>query len=43
VLALCRDGALKVLELELDGESMDAAGFFARFGKNALPLTNAAA
>jgi methionyl-tRNA formyltransferase len=43
VLALCRDGALKVLEMELDGENMDAAGFFARFGTYTLPLANAAA
>ncbi len=43
VLALCHDGALKVLEMELSGEAMDAAQFLARFGTDALPLGNAAA
>jgi methionyl-tRNA formyltransferase len=43
VLALCHDGALKVLEMELGGEMMDAAQFLERFGTDALPLGNGAA
>ena len=42
VLALCHDGALKVLEMEFGGQSMDAAQFLARFGTDALPLGNGA-
>ena len=40
VRALCADGALRLLEFELDGQVRDAAAFRARFGDKALPLTN---
>ncbi|MCC7463025.1 MAG: formyltransferase [Gammaproteobacteria bacterium] len=36
--ALCHDGALRLLEFELDGSIRDAAAFHARFGAAALPL-----
>jgi methionyl-tRNA formyltransferase len=39
VRALCYDGALRLLEFELDGIIRDAAEFHARFGKKRLPLT----
>jgi methionyl-tRNA formyltransferase len=42
VLALCPDGALRLLEFELDGQVRDAAGFRARFGASALPLAGGA-
>jgi len=38
VRALCHDGALRLLEFELDGAVRDAAAFQARFGAAALPL-----
>ena len=38
VRALCPDGALRLLEFELDGTVRDAAAFRARFGLEALPL-----
>jgi methionyl-tRNA formyltransferase len=38
VWALCPDGALKLLEFELDGQVRDAAAFHARFGTTPLPL-----
>ena len=37
VRALCPDGALRLLEFELDGRACDAAGFRARYGTAALP------
>jgi methionyl-tRNA formyltransferase len=40
VLALCPDGALRLLEFELDGQVRDAAAFRARFGAAALPLAS---
>lgn len=40
VRALCADGAVRLLEFELDGRPCDAAGFHARFGPAALPLDN---
>ena len=40
VRAVCADGALRLLEFELDGQVRDAVGFRARFGDKALPLTN---
>jgi methionyl-tRNA formyltransferase len=40
VLALCPDGALRLLEFELDGQVRDAAAFLARFGAAALPLAS---
>ncbi len=40
VQALCADGALRLLEFELDGQVRDAAAFHARFGDKILPLTN---
>jgi methionyl-tRNA formyltransferase len=40
VLAVCRDGALRLLEFELDGQVRDAQGFRARFGARALPLAD---
>jgi methionyl-tRNA formyltransferase len=40
VRAVCADGALRLLEFELDGQVRDAAAFRARFGEMALPLTN---
>ncbi len=38
VRALCHDGALRLLEFELDGQVRDAAAFRARYGGNALAL-----
>jgi methionyl-tRNA formyltransferase len=38
VLALCRDGVLKLLEFELDGRACDAALFHRRFGERFVPL-----
>ncbi len=38
VRALCHDGALRLLEFELDGSIRDAAAFHARFGAAPLPL-----
>ncbi|MGH8253750.1 MAG: formyltransferase [Steroidobacteraceae bacterium] len=38
--ALCHDGALHLLEFELDGRAMDAAAFHARFGSAPLKLEN---
>ncbi len=38
VRALCHDGALRLLEFELDGQVRDAAAFHARFGTAALAL-----
>jgi methionyl-tRNA formyltransferase len=38
VRALCADGALRLLEFELDGQVRDAAAFQARFGTAALTL-----
>jgi len=38
VLALCPDGALKLLEFELGSEVRDAAGFRARYGNRCLAL-----
>jgi len=38
VRALCHDGALRLLEFELDGQLRDAAAFHARYGGNALAL-----
>ncbi len=38
--ALCHDGALRLLEFELDGQVRDAAAFHARYGGNALVLDN---
>ena len=38
VCALCHDGALRVLEFELDGAIRDPAAFRARFGEAPLPL-----
>lgn len=38
VQAQCADGALRLLEFELDGQVRDAAAFHARFGATALPL-----
>jgi methionyl-tRNA formyltransferase len=40
VRALCADGALRLLDFELDGQPCDAAGFHARHGSTALPLEN---
>jgi methionyl-tRNA formyltransferase len=40
VRAVCADGALRLLEFELDGQVRDAAAFRARFGTRELPLTN---
>jgi len=40
VRALCHDGALRLLEFELDGQLRDAAAFHARYGGNALVLGN---
>jgi methionyl-tRNA formyltransferase len=40
VRALCADGALRLLEFELDGQPCDAAAFHARYGTAALPLEN---
>ena len=40
VWARCHDGALRLLEFELDGEVRDAAAFHARFGTAALTLGN---
>ena len=40
VRALCVDGALRLLEFELDGRACDAADFRARYGSAALPLSN---
>jgi methionyl-tRNA formyltransferase len=40
VRAACADGALRLLEFELDGQVRDAAAFHARFGAAALPLTD---
>lgn len=39
VRALCYDGALRLLEFEIDGSIRDAEEFRARFGKQRLPLT----
>jgi hypothetical protein len=39
VLAALPDGALRLLEFELDGVICDAKGFHARFGATALPLS----
>jgi methionyl-tRNA formyltransferase len=39
VYALCHDGALKLLEFELDGGIADAGAFHRRFGERALALT----
>jgi methionyl-tRNA formyltransferase len=38
--ALCHDGALRLLEFELDGQVRDAAAFHARYGELALALGN---
>ncbi|MBS0388469.1 MAG: formyltransferase, partial [Proteobacteria bacterium] len=38
--ALCHDGALRLLEFELDGQLIDAAAFQARFGDRPLALEN---
>jgi methionyl-tRNA formyltransferase len=38
VQALCHDGALRLLEFELDGSIRDAPAFHARFGDAPLPL-----
>ena len=40
VWAVCSDGALRVLEFELDDTVRDAQAFQARFGSAALPLGN---
>ena len=40
VRAVCADGALRLLEFELDGQVRDAVAFRARFGDKELPLTN---
>jgi methionyl-tRNA formyltransferase len=40
VRALCHDGALRLLEFELDGQPLDAAAFHARFGGAPLALEN---
>ena len=40
VRALCTDGALRLLEFELDGAVCDGPAFQARFGLQALPLSN---
>ncbi|HVN98841.1 MAG TPA: formyltransferase [Steroidobacteraceae bacterium] len=40
VRALCHDGQLRLLEFELDGKSVDAAAFRARFGDRPLALGN---
>jgi methionyl-tRNA formyltransferase len=40
VRALCHDGALRLLEFELDGRAIDAAAFHARFGDAPLKLEN---
>jgi methionyl-tRNA formyltransferase len=40
VRALCHDGALRLLEFELDGQVGDAAAFHASYGGNALALGN---
>jgi len=40
VQAVCPDGALRLLEFELDGQVRDAASFRARFGTTALPLAD---
>ena len=40
VQAVCPDGALRLLEFELDGQVRDATGFLARFGAKALPLVD---
>jgi methionyl-tRNA formyltransferase len=40
VRALCPDGALRLLEFELDGEVRDVQAFRARFGNRALPLAD---
>ena len=38
VRALCADGAVRLLEFELDGQRCDAAAFRARYGTTAVPL-----
>jgi methionyl-tRNA formyltransferase len=38
VWALCHDGAIKLLEFQLDGEAYDAERFHRRFGEKALKL-----
>jgi methionyl-tRNA formyltransferase len=40
VRALCHDGALRLLEFDLDGRVRDAAAFHARYGGDALVLDN---
>ncbi len=40
VQAVCADGALRLLEFELDGQVRDAEAFRARFGPKALPLAD---
>ena len=40
VVAQCPEGALRLLEFELDGKVRNAAEFLARFGTQALPLAN---
>ena len=40
VQAVCPDGALRLLEFELDRQVRDAAAFRARFGATALPLAD---
>ena len=40
VWALCHDGALRLLEFELDGQAIEAAAFQARFGGQPLALEN---
>ena len=40
VRALCHDGALRLLQFELDGRALDAAAFHARFGDAPLKLEN---
>jgi methionyl-tRNA formyltransferase len=40
VRALCHDGALRLLEFELDGQALDAPAFHARFGSAPLTLEN---
>ncbi len=40
VRAVCHDGALRLLEFELDGQPLDAPAFHARFGAAPLTLEN---
>jgi methionyl-tRNA formyltransferase len=41
VRALCADGAVRLLEFELDGQRCEAAAFRARYGTTAVPLGSA--